>query len=57
MGIDHTAVFGEARVTSHEMTAVPAVGATVAHSSLVSAQLGLLQMPICIQYIMTISVS
>lgn len=33
MSIDHAAVFGEARVTSHEMTAVPAVGATVARSS------------------------
>lgn len=49
-GIDRAAVFGEARVASHEMTAVPAVGATLAHSSLASAQLGLLPIRICIQY-------
>lgn len=54
--IDHTTVLGEARVTSHEMAAVPGVGATITHSSLALARLGF-QIRIYIQYIMTINVS
>lgn len=57
MRIDHTKVLGEARVTSHEMAAVPGVGATITHSSLVSARLGLPHIWMYIQYIMTINVS
>lgn len=33
--IDHTMTLGEARVTSHEMVAIPWVCATITHSSLV----------------------
>lgn len=43
--IDHTMTLGEARVTSHEMAAVPGVGATITHRSLVLNCLGLPHMP------------
>lgn len=41
MWIDHITALGEARVTSHEMVAVPRVGTTVAHSSLALPCFGL----------------
>lgn len=55
--IDCTTGLGEARVASHEMAAVSGVGATITHSSLGLAQLGLSQMQICIQHTMTIDKS
>jgi len=50
--IDHTTVRGEARVTSHEMAAVPRAGATITHIPL--ARLGLPKIRIYIQNKMAI---
>lgn len=41
MWIDHTKALGGARVASREMAAVPGVGATITHSSLSSAWIGI----------------
>lgn len=57
MWIDHTKALGGARVASREMAAVPGVDATITHSSLSSARLGLPHIWMYIQYVMTINVT